>query len=101
MKRKKYGCDGGCIMIGNSSFRVKIPNGFGDGDHSVYVYAKGEEFDKESKTWKCTIEGTDILVYRHDCLDTEELFKSKNIILMLSGRYSVYVDKGSVHLVER
>ena len=37
MKRKIYGCDGGCIMIGNSSFRVHIPNGIGDGDHFVSV----------------------------------------------------------------
>ena len=101
MKKKIYGCDGGCIMIGNGSFRVHIPNGIGDGDHFVYVYSKGEKFDLGSKTWMCSIEGTDIFVYRYDCLSKEELFQPKNLVLMLSGRYGVYADRGSVHLVER
>lgn len=101
MKRKKYGCDGGCIMIGNSSFRVHIPNGFGDGEHNVYVCAKGEEFNRKSKAWVCFVEGTDIFVYRYDCLSKEDQLNPQNLVLMLNGRYDVYVDNGTIYLVEQ
>lgn len=38
MKRVRfYSCDGGCLLIGNSSCRFSIPNGYGDGKHRVIV----------------------------------------------------------------
>lgn len=105
MKRKIYHCDGGCILIGNSSSRFHIPNDFGDGGHSVIVYDSRGEYQAEiggrHPRWVGVVEGTDLIVYKYDCLSPKELFNSKNILLMLSGSYSVYVEGGTVHLVNR
>lgn len=105
MKRKIYHCDGGCILIGNSSSRFHIPNGYGDGGHSVIVYESREEYQNEignrKPNWVGVVEGTDLVVYKYDCLSPKELFASKNILFRLSGSYGVYIDYGVVHLVKR
>ena len=95
MKRKKYGCDGGCLLIGNGSCRIHIPNSFGDGDHTLFIMSKDEgEPNRDDWVWECTVEGDAINVYRYDCLNEEERESSEYIILTLHGRYSVYRSKG-------
>lgn len=93
MKRRKYGCDGGCLLIGNGSCRFHIPNSFGDGDHTVFVLSKEEARpDDHDWEWVGSVEGDSIHVFKYDCLGGQELVD--NIILTLKGRYSVYRSKG-------
>ena len=73
----------------------------GAGTVDVYVCAKGEEFNRKSKAWVCFVEGTDIFVYRYDCLSKEDQLNPQNLVLMLNGRYDVYVDNGTIYLVEQ
>ena len=92
MKRtRKYGCDGGCLMIGNASCRVHIPNNIGDGDYSITVLSKDEPQPQYSDGWDWvgTIEGDAIHIYRYDDLPEEDMID--NIVLTLKGRYSIYL----------
>lgn len=92
MKRKKYGCDGGCLLIGNGSCRVHVPNSFGDGDHTVFIMSKDEgRPDDRDWEWVGVIEGDAIHIYRYDCLHEDELID--NIVVTLKGRYSIYRSK--------
>ena len=104
MKTYKYDCDGGCICIGTKSCRVDIPNNYGDGQFTVYVYSKDERNNhieyKNKWEWKGAVKGTKIKVYSYDCLRGDELSDKKNILCILKGRYSVYVNEGNVALVQ-
>lgn len=98
MKKYRYSCDGGTIMIGNSSSRVCITNNFGDGLHSVFMYDKNDDFDSTGWEFKGTVEGDNINVYDYDCLHGDELNNPEHILCTLTGRYAVSVSKGSVVL---
>ncbi|MBP5463374.1 MAG: hypothetical protein J6Y20_14810 [Lachnospiraceae bacterium] len=90
MKReRRYGADGGCLMIGNGSCRFKIQNGIGDGEHRLTVLDTEEPCpDYNDWEWLGTVEGDAINVYEYDCISPEELPKS--VLLTLRGRYSIY-----------
>lgn len=96
---KRYDCDGGTIMIGNSSFRMCIPNGFGDGCHKVEVYENKKKIPKDYK-WKCAIHGNDINVYDYDCLNENQL-TDKHVLYKLNGWYSVYADCGNIIIAKQ
>lgn len=98
MKRYRYSCDGGTIMIGNPSSRVCIPNNYGDGTHYVYVYSATDKFNDDRWNFKGTVEGDSINVYDYDCLHGDDLINPKHILCTLTGRYAVYVSMGSVVL---
>lgn len=97
MKKRIYTCDGGCLLIGNASFRFNLPNGFGDGHHRVYVSSDRNDIPKESR-WVGKIRGDAINVYNYDCYDTlDELYE--NVLFTLRGEYAVYVDCGNVYFL--
>ena len=98
MKKYRYSCDGGTIMIGNSLSRACITNNFGDGLHSVFVYDKNDNFDSTGWEFKGTVEGDNINVYDYDCLHGDELSDPEHILCTLTGRYAVFVSRGSVVL---
>ena len=98
MKKYRYSCDGGTIMIGNPSSRVCITNNFGDGIHSVYVYDENDKFDSIGWDFKGTVEGDNLNVYDYDCLYGDDLSNPDHILCTLTGRYAVYVSRGSVAL---
>lgn len=104
MKEYKYGCDGGCILIGTKSCRVNIPNNYGDGKHTVSVYSEEKESKKieyrDKWKWVGTVEGSRINVYNYDCLTDDELSDKKNILCTLKGRYAIYVCYGDIALVK-
>lgn len=97
MKKRIYACDGGCLLIGNASFRFNLPNGFGDGHHRVYVSSDKNDIPKESR-WVGKIRGDAINVYNYDCYDTlDELYE--NVLFTLRGEYAVYVDCENVYFL--
>ena len=98
MKKKKYSCDGGCILIGNATCRFHIPNDFGDGTHKVIVDNE-DEIIPSGYRWVGRIEGDVIYVYSYDCLREEEL--GDEVLFSLSGSYSVYIKGGTVLLQKR
>ena len=100
MKRRRYGCDGGCLVIGNGSCRVHVPNTYGDGKHMVIVaesnemlhgmyHGKGDCFRKDWE-WIGFVEGDAINVYDEDCFDDNEI--DSHVLFTLHGRYSIYRD---------
>lgn len=97
MKSKKYDCDGGCILIGNSTCRFHIPNDFGDGTHKVQVLNADERISDKYR-WLGRIEGNVIYVYSYDCLSENEL--GDNVLFSLAGNYHIYVSEGDVILKE-
>ena len=90
MKQYTASCDGGCLQIGNDSFNLKISNGYGDCDFSVFICSEREFFkdfkdvpnSKEYK-WMGSIEG-EFNVYAYDC-DKEEMLDT------LRGKYGIYL----------
>jgi len=99
---KKYECDGGSIMIGTKDSRVCLPNGYGDGCHSIKLVRTEEEKEKFTKEynwkWVGSVNGDKFYVYSYDCLRGDELNDKENILYTLSGRYGVYVRNGNVVL---
>ena len=102
MKKKyKYGCDGGCILLGNATSRVNLPNGYGDGEHTIEVRSSAyRDYTYERKfEWLGVVEGSEVNVYNYDCLHGDELTDKENILYTLpSGRWGVYAADGDILL---
>lgn len=98
MRKFKYDCDGGCIMLGNASSRVCFPNGFGDGEFTVYVCDKNKK-DTKHYEFLGTVSGSVVNIYSYDCLWGDELLEAENIRYTLpEGRYAVYANSGTIIL---
>lgn len=103
-KVRFYNCDGGCLLIGNGSFRLNVPNGYGDGKHRVVVtdderevkQAEGQSWQKAR--WFGRIEGDAINVYDYDCYGANELFE--NVLFTVRGAFNIYSVHGTVFLVQ-
>lgn len=102
MKEAKYSADGGAICIGSGKCQSCFPNGYGDGEFTVYVIENEEERKQNNfyKDWRWvgSVQGTKIRVYNYDCYSNKEELK-ENIVFELSGRYGIYVNEGNVVLV--
>ena len=104
LEKKKYICDGGSILIGTRESNCCFPNGYGDGEHTVYVINSREESKKlglyERKNWKWlgTVGGDCFNVYYYDCLKGNDLENPGDILFTLSGRYGVFHCNGSIAL---
>lgn len=101
IKKFKYECDGGTIMLGNETSRVCIPNGFGDGRFTVEVRDSESRDYKYTNNmrWYGTVSGDNIHIYNYDCLHRDELTDDDNILYTLpEGKYAVYTSNGYVVL---
>ena len=81
--------DAGGLKIGNESFSVIVPNGYGDGDMWYTVVEKGC-FNHDMLTFWTSVSGDEIHIYDYDC--------GSDVIETLSGRYGVYSGYGFVVL---
>lgn len=103
-KVRFYACDGGCLLVGNGSCRVNIPNGYGDGRHRVIVTDEMDDIRTEEirhgqkACWVGRVEGDAINVYDYDCYGASEL--SENVMFTLQGAFSVYAVFGTVILLK-
>lgn len=98
IKKFKYGCDGGTIMLGNETSRVCFPNGFGDGEFTVEVNT--EKTHPKYYDWLGTVQGNNIHIYNYDCIHGEDnLTNKENILYTLpEGRWAVYCRDGRILL---
>ena len=98
MKKYKTSSDGGCFLLGNETFTMNIPNGYGDGENIVYVFKDYDEYlgflDKKYPTmkrdafeWQGTISGT-FYLYDYDCISKHE---DESVLARLEGRYALYL----------
>ena len=93
MKKYKYTCDGGSLLLGNENFQCAYMNDYGDGTHKVFVKDKGDKFPKVYTNDTYHFEGCvrgKFNVYAYDCLHGQDLLEKENILITLSGRYGVY-----------
>ena len=103
-KVRFYSCDGCCLLIGNSSARFNVPNGYGDGKHRVIVTDDQSEIETVEKRcgqrmrWIGRVEGDAINVYDYDCYSANEL--SQHVMFTLHGAFSVYSAFGTVILLK-
>lgn len=59
--------DVGGVKVGNDTFNVVVPNGYGDGVTRCRMVEKGTPWPSDAFTfWGC-INGTDINIYEYDC----------------------------------
>lgn len=101
IKKFKYECDGGSIMLGNETSCVCIPNGYGDGEFTVEVrdYESRDYKYTRDMEWHGAVSGDNIHIYNYDCLRGDDLTDSNNILYTLpEGRYGVYTSDGYVVL---
>ena len=99
MKVRKYGCDGGCIVIGNGSCRFHVPNSYGDGEHRVIVgtddemrmtkYKGKRDMFQLDWEWIGVVEGDVMNVYGYDCLHGDG-DADREVLFTLHGKYSIY-----------
>ena len=94
MKKYRYSCDGGSLMIGNADFACHYPNEYGDGTHTVIVSEVNEVKTPQDlyKFVGCVIGKAK--VYNYDCYDEKEREDPENVLCELNGRYGVYAKKG-------
>ncbi len=81
--------DIGGLKIGNDSFSINIPNGYGDGDMYYTVLGKGC-FNHDMLDYFTSVRGTEINIYDYDCGD--------EILETISGRFGIYYGYGFVVL---
>lgn len=91
-KQFKTESDAGSVRIGNESFSVLIPNGWGDGVTRVAVFENNYEFKAGSLLSFFTTVSGDFGVYAYDCGGSE-------VVAELSGWYAAYYGEGFVALV--
>lgn len=97
MKKYKYTCDRGGILVGSRTFRALFPNEPGDGTWDVIVMEREEQTkaygDDHFKYVGC-LEG-EFSIYKEDCLHLPGDFMNKdNIICTLYGTYHVFAERG-------
>ena len=97
MKKYKYTCDRGGILVGNMVYRVLIPNGPGDGTWNVIVMEQEErigEYDDDHFKYVGCLEG-EFVLYKEDCLHKpDEFTDSENMLCILNGTYQVFTERG-------
>lgn len=81
--------DIGGLKIGNDSFSIVVPNGYGDGDMYYTILGKGC-FNPDMLDYFTSIRGTEINIYDYDCGD--------EILETISGRFGIYYGYGFVVL---
>lgn len=84
--------DAGGVKVGNDSFSVRIPNGFGDGITRCAVFEAQNETVTELMEYFTTIDGT-FNIYDYDC--------GTKAARTLTGRYAVYFYDGLVAFVKQ
>lgn len=106
MRKYKYSCDGGTLLLGNENFQCAYVNNYGDGTHRVYIKDHKEEWPKlpngvsfhDLYHFEGDVKGK-FNVYAYDCLNNEELTAKENILTTLTGRYFVYSVKHSGDMI--
>lgn len=79
--------DAGSVKIGNDSFTILVPNGYGDGFTDVVVLSVDEDFEKDGFRFFTSVDGT-FNIYSYDCGD--------KVKLTISGNYGIYYKDGFV-----
>lgn len=104
MKKYKYSCDGGSLLLGNENFQCAYMNNYGDGTHTVFIKNKNDKWPRlpnndvrrfyEIYHFEGSVQGK-FNVYNYDFLHDNELIEKENICTTLSGRYGIYSVKNS------
>ena len=87
MKILRTSSDAGSVRIGNDSFKILVPNGYGDGFTTVMIGEPGEEriIGADEKNFWSIVNGENFSVYYSDCGNDDE------IVTTLSGKFCVYI----------
>lgn len=88
----KTDSDAGSVRIGNATFTMLVPNGFGDGISRVAVFDDRDDFNADSLLTFFTIVNGAFNVYAYDCGGEET-------VATLDGKYAIYYGKGFVAFV--
>ena len=99
MKKFFTSSDAGAVKVGlGESFNIDIPNGYGDGTTTVYVYEHGEEFDPFNHGYNLalSLRGKLLSVYDYDCCKFDGTGVSAEEVCKLSGEWFVFTGKKSV-----
>lgn len=86
--------DAGAVRIGNDTFSVLIPNGYGDGVTRVAFFEKSEFVLEHLMTYYTSISTSGAYIYDYDC-------SGGNPVKTLAGNYAVYRACGFVALVKK
>ena len=87
MERLTTLSDAGSVRIGNDSFQILIPNGYGDGETNVLIIDEDDKLDEKARFF--TIAEGEINIYNYDCASNPDLFPLE-VIKTLKGRYGIY-----------
>jgi len=107
MEQYKYGCDAGCLAIRTESGTFYYPNGYGDGEHDVFVITDAEQRpDKRILKYGMLLvthfdifEGKTAEILNYDCGETPWM-KVYAVCTLDAGRWFVYSDDGTMYLIK-
>lgn len=101
MKRYTYACDGGALAIRTESAKFFYNNGFGDGEHDVFVT---DDIELETSALAfvdsfVVFEGKTVEVLNYDCGETAWM-KVHALCTLDAGHWFVYSDDGTMYLIK-
>lgn len=86
--------DAGSVAVGTKGCWFLVPNGHGDGETVIEVYAKPDDFDQEGWRFQTVVEGRRIEILDYDCPSKEPWFDGSvhdwNPMDTLDGRFAIY-----------
>ena len=102
MERYTYACDGGALAIRTESAKFFYHNGYGDGEHDVFVITDAEQ-RPDKRLYLVShfdiFEGKTAEILNYDCGETPWM-KVYAVCTLNAGRWFVYSDNGTVYLVK-
>ena len=103
MERYTYACDGGALAIRTESAKFLFSNGYGDGEHDVFVTDESLLGFDETKSLVFVdsfevFEGKEVEVLNYDCGETPWM-KVYAVCTLGEGHWFVYHDNGRMYLV--
>ena len=102
MERYTYACDGGALAIRTESAKFFYKNGYGDGEHDVFVTDDiefGETYGLTFVDSFVVFEGKTVEVLNYDCGETAWM-KVHAICTLDAGHWFVYSDDGTMYLIK-
>ena len=102
MEQYTYACDGGSLAIRTESGTFYYHNGWGDGEHDVFIVT---DLEKRPDGWGRLISHFDVFEDKtaeglnYDCRETPWM-KVHAVCTLDAGRWFVYSDNGTMYLIK-
>jgi hypothetical protein len=105
MKKEKYSCDCGSVMVSCGGCYIQYNNGMGDGCFDVYVFESEQEFEAFKKEKNISVNDCEFVssayfkeahIMSHDVPN----MMSYPILKLENGRFGIECNQGDVYFIK-